>query len=281
MEASFEQIREQQKTTWDKFSPGWKKWDEFTMDFLLRTGNAIISSLELKPGYHVLDVATGTGEPGLSIAKIVSGGKVVGTDLSEGMLAIAREHAQSKEITNYETIACDISELPFADNSFDAISCRFGFMFFPDMQMAANEMARVLKPGGKISTSIWSGPQLNPWLTAMNGPMHEVLQLPPQPQGAPGIFRCAAPGFIEDLFAKAGLKNITSEEIKDDRDFGSPDFYWNYMGEVVAPVVAALSQASPEQKETIREKVFGLIAQSNAEGEAKLSYASRVVSGEK
>ena len=68
MEPKLEEIREQQKATWDKFSPGWKKWDEFTMNFLKPMGDAIITHLQLKNNDSILDVATGTGEPGLTIA---------------------------------------------------------------------------------------------------------------------------------------------------------------------------------------------------------------------
>ena len=281
MESSFEQIREEQKNVWNKFSAGWKKWDEFTMNFIAPMGNAIITSLHVKPTDMVLDIATGTGEPGLSIAQIATKGKVTGTDLSEGMLAVAREHALSKGITNYEAIACDVSELPFRDNSFDLVSCRFGFMFFPDMQRAANEMARVLKPGGKIATTIWSGPDVNPWLTLMTAPINQVLGLPQPPQGAPGIFRCAAPGLIEDLFRKAGLQNISTQEIEEETDFISEDFYWNYFNEVIAPVVAAMSKATPEQKERIRSIVFENIRKTNPLGGVRLKDTARIISAEK
>ena len=72
------EIREQQKASWDKFSPGWKKWDGFTMKFLKPMGDQIIKMLQVKPTDHVLDIATGTGEPGLTIASLANKGKVTG-----------------------------------------------------------------------------------------------------------------------------------------------------------------------------------------------------------
>jgi len=134
---------------------GWRKWDDFTMEFLRPMGEEIIRALDLKDTDKVLDVAAGTGEPGLTITSIVKKGKVIITDLAEGMLDVARDNASKKGITNYETLACDVCELPFADETFDVVSCRFGFMFFPDMLLAAKEMARVLKPRGRIATSVW------------------------------------------------------------------------------------------------------------------------------
>ncbi len=148
METQLIEIREQQKETWNKFSPGWKKWDDFTMNFLKPMGDAIIAELNIKEDDQALDVACGTGEPGLTIALLAIKGKVTGTDLANEMLEIAKENASNKRISNYETQVCDVCELPFADNSFDKISCRMGFMFFPDMQLASDEMYRVLKQGG-------------------------------------------------------------------------------------------------------------------------------------
>ena len=127
MEQQHEQIREQQRASWNKFSPGWKKWDELFMDFLEPMGNEIIRTLNPKGDDVVLDVAAGTGEPGLTIASRLKRGKVVITDLAQDMLEIARENALRRGIKNIETRACDVCELPFADSTFDAISCRLGF----------------------------------------------------------------------------------------------------------------------------------------------------------
>lgn len=155
METAFVKIRESQKATWNKFSSGWEKWNDFTMDFLQPMGHSIIDFLELKQTDRVLDIATGTGEPGLSIALLVNKGQVIATDLSEDMLTIAAKTAKTRSITNFETRMADCCELPFPDAHFDAVSCRMGFMFFPDMLMAAKEMFRVLKPGGVMATSVW------------------------------------------------------------------------------------------------------------------------------
>jgi len=281
MESQLEQIREQQKQTWNKFSSGWKKWDDFTMNWLRPMGTEIISSLNLNDTDTVLDIAAGTGEPGLTIATIVKNGKVVITDLAADMLTVARENAQKKGIKNYETITCDASELPFEDNSFDAISCRLGFMFFPDMLMAAKEMVRVLKPGGKIATSVWGIPDRNVWVTATMGTINKNILVPAPPPGSPGMFRCATPGFLAGLFKEAGLKNITEKEIGGKMECGDNNTYWNFMNEVAAPVVAAMSKADDEMKEKIKKEVFEVIDQKYPDKKAAIDWGAVIVYGEK
>jgi len=281
MEQLLEEIREQQKASWNKFSPGWKKWDELMMDFLKPMGDEIIKSLNPKPTDIILDVAAGTGEPGLTIAKLVTNGKVVITDLSEDMLKIANENALSKGITNIETQVCDVCELPFEDNTFDAISCRFGFMFFPDMLLAAKEMVRVLKPGGRIATAVWYGPEKNFWVTASMGTINRNMNLPQPPLGSPGMFRCAQDGLMTEIFHQAGLKNIRQKEVNGKLNCETTDNYWNMMTEVAAPIVAALSKAEEAMKDKIKTEVFELINQKYPDGIVKIDSAALIIYGEK
>jgi ubiquinone/menaquinone biosynthesis C-methylase UbiE len=277
-----EQIREQQKQTWDKFSPGWKKWDDRVITFLKPAGDAIISHLKLRDVDVVLDVATGTGEPGLSIASLVKRGKVVGSDLSAGMLAVARENALKKGLLNFETAECDISNLPYPDASFDAISCRFGFMFFPDMQLAAKEMFRVLKPGGRFATTVWGLPEKNYWATSFLAPIMKNMQIPAPPAGAPGLFRCTNQQQMTDLLKQAGFKNVAHLEINHKAESDSLEVLWTYMNEVIAPVVAAMSKADEAMKAKIKKEVFEGIRQRHpGNGALKLDAQSILYFAEK
>ncbi len=281
MERQLEEIREQQKETWNKFSPGWKKWDDITMDWLKPMGDEIINLLHPKNNDMVLDVAAGTGEPGLTIASMMNGGKVIITDLAEDMLAIARENASVRGIKNIETLACDVCELPFADNTFDSISCRFGFMFFPDMLLAAKEMVRVLKPGGRIATSVWNVPEKNFWVTVTMGAINRNIQLPAPTEGSPGIFRCAKDGFMSDLFLQAGLKNISQKEIAGKLNSKTTDVYWNMLTEVAAPVVAGLSKADEAMKEKIKGEVCQALNQKYPDGNILVDSNALIIYGEK
>lgn len=281
MDTLLAEIREQQKQSWNKFSPGWKKWDAINREFLGPMGNAIIDAIQPSGKQVVLDIAAGTGEPGLTIAAMLPEGKVVITDLAEDMLTVAKENAAHKNITNIELVTCDVCELPFEDNSFDAVSCRFGFMFFPDMQLAANEIKRVLKPGGKFATAVWDVPEKNFWITAMMNTIKNNVDMPSLPPGAPGIFRCSKPGLMSSIFEIAGFKNIAAQEVQSLLDVGTASNYWTMMTEVAAPVVAALSKADDATYKKIKNEVIALINQNYAEGNVAIAGHAVVFSGSK
>ena len=281
MEGKLEEIREQQKATWNKFSPGWKKWDEITMEWLKPMGDEIIRRIQPKDGDTILDVASGTGEPGLTIASTMKTGKVILTDLAEDMLAITRENAARRGIKNIETRACDVCELPFPDNTFDSISCRFGFMFFPDMLLAAKEMYRVLKPGGRIATAVWNVPEKNFWVTVTMGAINRNIEMPVPPQGSPGIFRCAKDGLMTNLFSQAGFKNVSQTEVPGNIKSHTADVYWELMTEIAAPVVAGLSKADDAMKAKIKGEVFKALNEKYSDGNIVVDSNALVIYGEK
>ena len=279
MNAHLTEIRDKQKQTWNSFSGGWKKWDSLTMDFLKPWADEIIRMVAPKAGDTALDVAAGTGEPGLTIAKMIGSGKVIITDLAEGMIVTAREKVEESGFKNVETLACDVSDLPFDDNTFDVISCRFGFMFFPDMNLAASELYRVLKPGGRIAVAVWGKPEDNFWATAFQSVVAKHLELPHPPPGAPGLFRCAEPTVMKDIFTQTGFKNIAETQIAGPFPFESSAQYWDFMSEVVAPV-AFISQ-SDEIKESIRKEVMATIDSKFPTGKVVVGASGFVIFGEK
>ena len=281
MHSQLNEIRNQQRDTWNKFSGGWKKWDDFTMSFLKSSGDAIIKELDFKTTDKVLDIASGTGEPALTIAAIVTDGKVTATDIAEKMLEKAKEHATDKCLENFEAVVADVSDLPFAKNSFDKISCRMGFMFFPDMHLAAKEMHRVLKDGGKMATSVWFNPQKNIWTTAIMNVINKNMQIPPPAEGVPSMFRCAAPGFMKAILEKAGFKNVTEHEINGKIYYNDFEHFWTIMNDVAAPIVGALSKADDEMRRKIKDEVEAATKQFVTQDGLALEYCSLVVSAEK
>jgi len=264
MGTQLEQIRDQQQATWDKFSAGWKKWDALVLGWLAPVGMELLDSARLRPDSHVLDIASGTGEPALSAASRCPQGKVMMTDLSENMLLVAKESAAHRGLRNVETRQCDAGALPFADNTFDAVTARFGFMFFPDVPAAARELARVARPSARVCTAVWGAPEKNPWATTIMSTIAKHVEMPAPPPGSPGLFRCAAAGYMAGVFREAGLKNVTEKEVGAPVQFDSPEEYFTFMNEVAAPVVAGLAKADEPTRAQIKKMVLGLAAQSSA-----------------
>lgn len=281
METHLEEIRERQKEIWNRFSPGWDKWDDFMMQFMKPMSEVIISKLTIQENDHVLDVACGTGEPGLTIALLAKNGKVVGTDLSDKMLVIADKHALQKGIINYTTSVCDVCELPYADYSFDKICCRMGFMFFPDMQLAMDEMYRVLKPNGKMSTCVWGDSQNNLWVSGIMGIINKNMSIEKPPPEAPGMFRCAPTGLMQSVMEKSGFKNIDEQEVSGIVVYDDFEHLWQMMNDVAAPIVGALSRASEELKQQIKNEVEAFAKPFQTSKGLEMTYSSLVLSGSK
>ena len=276
-----DEIRAQQREAWDKSSAGWKKWDEFMMDFLRPMGDAIVAALAPQGSDRILDVATGTGEPGLSLAARVPQGEVVGTDLAAGMLQIAAANAAAKGLKNFRTQPADVCALPFPDASFDAVSCRMGFMFFPDLTLAAREMARVLKPGGRFATTVWAAKERNPWISSLVATVSRILELPPPDPEAPGMARCAAPGKLRGLLQAAGFRDIAEREVAGEVTYSSADHYWSIMTEVSGSAAALMAKADPTKREAIRKELYAQMAKRAPFGPVRFEYAAIVASARK
>lgn len=279
MSGNLDQIREQQRETWDRFSAGWQKWDELVLSWLAPFGDTMIRRAGLRDGDQILDVAAGTGEPGLSAAALIPNGKVTVTDLSERMLQAAAENARHRGLGNFTTELCDAGNLPFAERSFDAVLCRFGFMFFPDVGAAARQFARVAKPGARVCAAVWSAPEKNPWATTIMATIARHVTLPIPVHGAPGLFRCAADGMLSTAFTDAGLLDVSEEEASVMMIHETAEGYWTFMTEIAAPVVAGLAQADAATRAMIRNEVLDLAGQSMRSGKVELRSTARIVTG--
>lgn len=139
----------------------------------------------------------------------------------------------------------------------------------------------MLKPGGRISTSVWNVPEKNFWLTAIMGTINRNMELPAPPPGSPGVFRCAEDGFIKDIFSRSGLKNISQKEISGKLNCNTTDVYWNMMNELAPPVVSALGNADNAMKEKIKQEVYQLVSQKYPDGNVIMDSSALVVCGEK
>src|SRR5260370_7020479 len=181
--AKIQKFREHLRQEWtgDKTIAGWRKWHAHIAAFTRGATEAILEAAQLRPGLRVLDLASGVGDPALSIAaKIAPSGRVVATDLGPGMISLAEELARKKGITNIESREASAESLPFADQSYDVLTCRFGAMFFPDLAKALRECLRVLKSGGRAAFVAW-GKKEQPFFSTTAGILMKHVPDPPPP----------------------------------------------------------------------------------------------------
>jgi SAM-dependent methyltransferase len=272
-------IRDAQRITWAGLSSGWEKWDAVIMDQLRPVGTAMIERLDVTDGGRYLDIASGTGEPGLSIAKLAPAGRVVLTDLVPEMLDVAARRARAQGITNVETRVCSADDLPFDDATFDGVTVRFGYMFFPDMAAATAELVRVLEPGGHLCASVWVKPDENPWTTiAMRAIATETALAPPDPDG-PNMFRCAAPGLVGRLFEAAGLREVSEWDVGVALVTESPEAYWDMISEHVSIAVAALQRVDDAARERIRSAAIAAVREHEHDGAVRVPGVARCIVG--
>jgi SAM-dependent methyltransferase len=279
--ARADEIRDGQRTAWAGLSAGWDRWDSVIMDQLAPVGSAIIERLVIAEDQRHLDVAAGTGEPGLSVARLASRGRVVLTDLVPEMLDIAARRARAQGLANVETNVCSADDLPFDDGTFDSVSVRFGYMFFPDLAAATAELVRVLEPGGRLCSAVWVKPEANPWTSiAMQAIAAEVALAPPDPDG-PNMFRCAAPGCVRALYEDAGLRDVAEWDVDVELVTASPEQYWDMISEHVSLAVAALQRVDEQARARIRADVVEKVRAFGRDGRVRVPGVARCIVGTK
>jgi len=276
-----DEIRDGQRAAWAGLAAGWERWDSVIMDQLGPVGAAIIERLGIAEGQQHLDIAAGTGEPGLSIARLAPRGRVVLTDLVAEMLDIAARRARAHGIINIETRVCSAEDLSFDDATFDSVSVRFGYMFFPDVARATTEFTRVLKPGGRLCASVWVKPEENPWTAiAMRAIATEVVVAPPD-KDAPNMFRCAAPGYVSDLYVNAGLRDVDEWDVDVELVTRSPEEYWEMISEHVSLAVAALARVDGPARDRIRADAIANVSAFERDGKVRVPGVARCIVGTK
>jgi SAM-dependent methyltransferase len=158
---------------------------------------ALVEYVQPRPGMQVLDLASGTGEPAISLAaRIGPQGHVTALDLSADLLEIARNRARHRGLRNISFHQADAHHLPFPDNSFDQATSRFGVMFFADAPRALRELHRVLRPQARCGFAAW-GPFEQPyWKTTMGIVCKHVGGVPIPPGAQDPLLFCRAGQFV-------------------------------------------------------------------------------------
>ena len=210
--SDLERYREQMRKDWAGGAAAWRTYYPLLKEQSRAATEAIFEAARIRPGMQVLDIASGPGEPALTIAeRIGASGSVTATDLVPEMLAAAEENARSSGLTNITFQQANAEALPFADEQFDVVTCRFGVMFFPDVQRGLGEIRRVLKPDGRAALVAWGPLAENPFFSTTLGVLMRHVQLPPPEPGAPTPFRFAQAGTLTAALQAVGFREVQEE----------------------------------------------------------------------
>ena len=251
--AKIHMIRENLREEWtgERTVAAWRKWHAQIAAFTRGATDAILEAAQLRPGMRVLDLASGVGDPALSIAAEVGpSGRVTASDMGPGMISLAEKLARKKGLPNIEFREANAESLPFADSSYDVLTCRFGIMFFPDLGKALRECFRVLKPGARAAFVAW-GKKEQPFFAATAGILLKHVPVPPPPPDpdAPNITMFGQSDRLRHALEAAGFINVHEEaRIVPGTWPGPLEEFWEQFTEVAAPFRPLIEQLTPEKK---------------------------------
>lgn len=237
--------RASERRRWAANVKAWSRWADPIAELAQRLNTPLLHAAHVEAGHWVLDLASGVGEPALSIARRVGpDGAVTGTDLVPAMLATAAQRARVTGAANVAFAAADMEALPFPAGHFDRVTCRFGIMFAPSPVKALADIHRVLRPGGRLAVMVW-GPRADNTLFREVGAAVEaaVHYRADALTDFATLFRFAEPGSLNDALATAGYGLIEEHSLKPIGRVPANRPFWQATLEMTfAPVVDGLDE---------------------------------------
>jgi len=199
------------RAQWEAAAEAWDRWGPAIEEWLGEATGLMLDDCHLQAGSRVLDVAAGAGGQTLAAARRVGAtGHVLATDISPGILEYAAANASRAGLDNVETLEADGEDLSAVGTAtYDAAISRVGLIYFPDQRRALGEICRVVRPGGRVSSIVYSTPDRNGFFAIPVGIIRRIAGLPAPAPGLPGPFSLGGPRVAEAAYDAAGLVDVT------------------------------------------------------------------------
>ena len=255
----------------------WVHYIERLEAMLTNLSARLLGAVDAQSGEHLLDIGCGGGTTSAAYASAVGDqGRVMGVDISAVILEVARERFATRANLHFET--ADAGTHLFSAASFDAITSRFGVMFFPDPVSAFTNIRKSAKPHARLRFLCWRGINENPWMGATAAAAFTVIAPPEKPApGAPGPFSFADPDHVQNILTSAGFDSVEFIPIDETLTLGNIDdtLEWSTnMGAAAAP----LAEASPADREAARAAMRNVLEAHDAAGGVTMPSAAWLVS---
>jgi ubiquinone/menaquinone biosynthesis C-methylase UbiE len=275
-----DEFKAQQRQMWNNAAAGWQTWWETIERGAQKVSDKIVELAEIKAGDKVLDIATGIGEPAVTAArKVMPNGKVLATDISPQMLAIAKTRAVSlglNGIIEFRESDGEKLDLPDQTVKFDAVLSRFGLMFFPNLPSALVKIRHLLITNGRLSAAVWSTPSKVPLIDLAFGTARKQINAPPPPPGTPGPFALADAGTLKQLFSQAGFKDIKVETLQITFEFDSPESYTKHIQQTATRIHEMLANQAEDVKKQAWDSITDA-AWQYADSHGRLNLDNEVI----
>ena len=274
--------KERQRDDWGAAADGWRKWWTFIERTMQPVSDRLLELARVQSGHRVLDVATGIGEPAITAAtRVGDTGRVVATDQAPEMLAIGRDRAEQMGLANVEFQEVDAETLDLPAQSFDAILCRCGLMFLPNLGQVLGQMRRLLVPGGWLAAAVWGEPAKVPMVSLTMSVVQRELVPPPPPPGTPGPFNLSDRTTLERALIDANFTQVATETLTVTGEMPSAQIFVQLTRDISAPLAALLAEFSEKKQQAVWQGIAEAVGSyAGPSGTIRLDNETILVAGQ-